>query len=334
MPPAATILIVDDNQIVREMLGELLSAPEYRLVFAQNGLEALEKAVACTPDLILLDVMMPEMDGFEVCKCLRANPLHAEAPILMVTALDDRESRLQGIQAGADDFISKPFFGEELRARVNTILRLNRYRRLQEGRARLEQAHEELQKAYEETIEGWANALELHDRETEGHTRRVVDMTVSVATQLGANDEQEIVQLRRGAILHDIGKMGVPDSILLKAGPLTGEEWELMRLHPVFAYELLYPIEYLRPALDIPYCHHEKWDGSGYPRGLAGEQTPLAARIFALADVWDALRHERPYKEAWSAEKTLRYIKDQIGKHFDPQVIEAALPLVGDYPFL
>lgn len=334
MTQTATILIVDDNLIVREMLGELLSMPEYRLIFAQNGVEALERAKEHDPDVILLDVMMPEMNGFEVCTRLRVDPKFAEVPILMVTALDDRESRLQGIQSGADDFISKPFYGEELRARVNTILRLNRYRRLQEGRVELEETHRVLQDAYEKTMEGWARALELRDRETEGHTQRVIDMTISLANALDIKDEEELRNIRRGVMLHDIGKMGIPDNILLKAGPLTDEEWELMRLHPVFAYELLHPIIYLRPALDIPFCHHEKWDGTGYPRGLAGEQIPIAARLFALADVWDALRHDRPYKTAWPLEKTIRYIQEQKGKHFDPQVVDAFLPITGKYPWL
>lgn len=334
MTDTAIILIVDDNQVVREMLGELLLTSDYNLVYAKDGKEALEKAEAYTPDLILLDVMMPGMNGFEVCSRLRADPQHAEVPILMVTALDDRESRLEGIKAGADDFISKPFYGEELRARVSTILRLNRYRRLLEGRAQLEQAHAELQSAYDATIEGWARALELRDRETEGHSRRVVEMTLLVAAKLGITNEDELIQMRRGAILHDIGKMGVPDSILLKAGPLNEEEWDIMRLHPVYGYEMLYPITYLRKALDIPYCHHEKWDGTGYPRCLKGEEIPLSARIFALADVWDALRHDRPYKAAWSLEQAVELIKQQIGKHFCPRCGQAVLELVGTDPWV
>jgi putative two-component system response regulator len=329
-----TILIVDDNLVVREMLGELLYSSDYELIFAENGFEAIQKASELTPDLVLLDVMMPGMNGFEVCQHLRSDPLHAEVPILMVTALDDRESRLQGIKVGADDFISKPFYGEELRARVNTILRLNRYRTLVEGRALLETAHVELRQAYHMTIEGWAKALELRDRETEGHTRRVVEMAVMLACQVGITGEEDLVNFRRGAILHDIGKMGVPDNILLKNGPLTPDEWEIMRLHPVFALEMLHEIPYLSNALDIPYCHHEKWDGSGYPRHLAGEQIALSARVFAAADVWDALRHDRPYKQAWEVEKVLEYFQEQAGKHFDPQVVDAVLSLSGQDPWI
>ena len=185
----------------------------------------------------------------------------------------------------------------------------------------------ELTLAYEETIVGWANALELRDVETGGHSSRVVDMTLSLARAM-CIPEQEIAQIRRGAILHDIGKMGIPDSILLKKGPLTPEEMERMRQHPIYAYNLLSSIPFLRPSLDIPYCHHERWDGSGYPNGLKGEQIPLSARIFAIVDVWDALRKERPYKPAWPDTEILEYIQEQSGKMFDPQVVEAFLALL------
>ena len=151
----------------------------------------------------------------------------------------------------------------------------------------LNRSHLELTLAYDTTIEGWAQALELRDRETEGHTRRVADLTVKLAQALGVKSE-DLIHIRRGALLHDIGKMGIPDRILLKPGPLTPEEWEIMKKHPVYAWELLSPIKYLRPALDIPYYHHERWDGTGYPRGLKGEEIPLSARIFAVVDVWDA----------------------------------------------
>lgn len=186
----------------------------------------------------------------------------------------------------------------------------------------LQRANIELSQAYDATIEGWSSALEMRDKETEGHTRRVTEMTVRLARCIGMKDEQ-LVHLRRGALLHDIGKMGIPDNILLKQGPLTEEEWKIMRKHADYAYELLSPIDFLRPALEIPYCHHEKWDGSGYPRGLKGEQIPLGARIFAIVDVWDALSSNRPYQNAWETPTLLNYIREQNGKHFDPQVVEA-----------
>jgi putative nucleotidyltransferase with HDIG domain len=188
----------------------------------------------------------------------------------------------------------------------------------------LQRSNMELALAYDATIEGWSRALDLRDKETEGHTQRVTEMAERLARALGMSEE-ELVHMRRGALLHDIGKMGISDTILLKPGSLTDEEWETMRQHPEYAYNLLSPISYLRPALDIPYCHHEKWDGTGYPRGLKGEEIPLAARIFAVVDVWDALRSDRPYRKAWSEEKARAYIREQAGKYFDPRVVEVFL---------
>ncbi|MEK7327556.1 MAG: HD domain-containing phosphohydrolase, partial [Chloroflexota bacterium] len=190
----------------------------------------------------------------------------------------------------------------------------------------LQRSNTELALAYDATIEGWSRALDLRDKETEGHTQRVTEMTERLARAMGLS-EAELVHIRRGALLHDIGKMGVPDAILLKPGQLTDEEWVSMRRHPQFARDMLAPIAYLKLALDIPYCHHEKWDGTGYPRGLRGEQIPLAARIFAVVDVWDALRSDRQYRSAWPEEKVREYIREQAGKHFDPQVIEAFLAM-------
>ncbi len=190
----------------------------------------------------------------------------------------------------------------------------------------LQRSNVELALAYDTTLEGWARALELRDQETEGHTRRVTEMTERLARAMGINGES-LVHIRRGALLHDIGKMGIPDSILLKPGPLADEEWVIMRRHPVYAYRMLSPIRYLGPALDIPYCHHEKWEGTGYPRGLKGEQIPAAARIFAVADVWDALRSDRPYRKGWPEERVREYIREQAGKHFDPRVVEAFLEM-------
>jgi PAS domain S-box-containing protein len=613
----STILIVDDEPVGRAALEALLYGQGYRLAFAGGGAEALEQAAALGPDVILLDVMMPGMDGFEVCRRLRAAPNLADIAVVFLTALDDRESRLRGLEAGADDFISKPFDRVELRARLRAITRLNRAHRLTversnfarvvdlspngllvvdanekirlanpamcrllgaesemallgtaldaiiapeavdrtsdalqsilagpdqvarfettlsrpdgarvlveadagsfvwesaaaaqvvvreiaerkqaEARARRETArlaalrsidaaitsgldlyltlgvildqaidhlqidaaavllrapytqtleyaavrgvrrealrqlqlplgegcagyvalhrrllrlpsldnaeatqlqpplgeefpayyglpliikgqvegvlelfhrdlhapdaewlhfletlagqtavavehamlfqsmqrsHAELIRAYDTTLEGWARALELRDKETEGHSQRVTDLTVRLARRMGLN-EAELAHIHRGALLHDIGKMGIPDSILLKPGPLTEEEWVIMRRHPTMAYELLAPVAYLRPALDIPYCHHERWDGSGYPRGLRGEEIPLAARIFMVVDVWDALRYDRPYREGWPEAQVRQRIRELSGTHFDPQVVEAFMSLNAEEP--
>ncbi len=194
----------------------------------------------------------------------------------------------------------------------------------------VQRTHLELSTAYDATIAGWSRALDLRDHETEGHSQRVTEMTLRLAEEMGIS-QADLVHIRRGALLHDIGKLGVPDLILLKPGKLTDEEWVVMHQHPTLAYDMLLPIQYLRPALDIPYCHHEKWDGTGYPRGLQGEQIPLAARIFAIVDVWDALRSDRPYRAGWSAEKIREYILEQTGKHFDPQVVKTFIPML-DHP--
>ncbi len=191
----------------------------------------------------------------------------------------------------------------------------------------LQRANLDLILAYDTTLEGWSKALDLRDRETEGHTQRVMDLTMDLARAMGLREE-ELVHVRRGALLHDIGKMGIPDSILLKPGPLTDDEWVIMKKHPGYALDLLSPIAYLRPALEIPYAHHEKWDGTGYPRGLQAEQIPVAARVFAVVDVWDALRSDRPYRLAWSREQALTYLREQAGKHFDPAVVEAFLKML------
>jgi PAS domain S-box-containing protein/putative nucleotidyltransferase with HDIG domain len=613
MSHQSTILIVDDEPSGRELLGALLARQDYQLAFACSGAEALEQAAALSPDVILLDVMMPGIDGFEVCRRIRATPDLADVAVLLLTALDDRDSRLRGLEAGADDFISKPFDRVELRARVRTITRLNRARRLmierenfgrvvdlspdgllivdageiirlanpaicrllgvesdaevvgaalrtlvapealdrtsdtlgrifggtdqvarfeitlsrcdgthvvveadaglllwnsgaaaqivvrdiaerKQGEARaqrevtrlgalrsidaaitsgldlpltlglildqtidhlqidaaavllrapytqafeyaatrgvrrealphaplsigagcagyvalhrrhlrlpadssdalaaqlqpplgaefpayygvpliikgqvegvfelfhrephapdaewlhfletlagqtavaiehamlfqsMQRSHAELIRAYDTTLEGWARALELRDKETEGHAQRVTELTVRLARRMGLG-EADLAHIRRGALLHDIGKMGIPDSILLKPGPLTDDEWVIMRRHPVMAYELLAPVAYLRPALDIPYFHHERWDGSGYPRGLQGEEIPLAARIFAVVDVWDALRYDRPYRQGWPEAQVRARIRELSGTHFDPRVVEAFLNL-------
>lgn len=191
----------------------------------------------------------------------------------------------------------------------------------------LEQSNQELQWAYDTTLEGRTHAMDLRDKETEGHTQRVAELAEKLARAMGIGEE-ELVHVVRGALLHDIGKMGIPDQILLKPGPLTDEEWAIMRQHPVHAFDLLSPISYLRLAVDIPYCHHEKWDGSGYPRRLKGEQIPLAARIFAVVDVWDALTSDRPYRAALERDEALDQISSGSGSQFDPNVVDAFLNLI------
>lgn len=191
----------------------------------------------------------------------------------------------------------------------------------------LQHAHEDLQEAYDKTIEGWVLALDLRDRETEGHTQRVTELTVKLARNLGCTDE-EIIHIRRGALLHDMGKMGIPDEILQKPGPLTDEEWVIMRRHPMYAYQMLSPISYLNQALIIPYYHHERWDGSGYPHGLKGEEIPLFARLFAVVDVWDALSSDRPYRKRMPPKAVTDYLEQEAGRLFDPDIVEKFLAMI------
>jgi response regulator RpfG family c-di-GMP phosphodiesterase len=193
----------------------------------------------------------------------------------------------------------------------------------------LQQSNQELVQAYDTTLEGWARALELRDRETEGHTRRVTNLTLRLAKYMDIKDS-EFVNMRRGVLLHDIGKMGVPDHILKKKGPLTPLEWNEMRQHPLYAYNLLSPISYLRGALDIPYCHHEHWDGNGYPRGLKGEQIPLSARIFSVVDIWDALLSDRPYRKAWPRNKVIEYLTEISGTYLDPEIVAIFLKMIAE----
>ncbi|HMV28141.1 MAG TPA: PAS domain S-box protein [Anaerolineales bacterium] len=191
----------------------------------------------------------------------------------------------------------------------------------------LQLAHNQLRDAYERTIEGWVRALDLRDRETEGHTQRVTDITIRVAQQLGFSEE-ELSHIKRGALLHDMGKIAIPDEILQKPGPLNETEWERMRQHPMYAYEMLSPIAYLNPALDIPFYHHERWNGSGYPHGLKGEKIPLSARLFAIVDVWDALRSDRPYRKAIPREQVIEYLSENANILFDPKLVEVFLKFV------
>jgi PAS domain S-box-containing protein len=198
-----------------------------------------------------------------------------------------------------------------------------------ESEKKMQEAHSQLEQAYEATLQGWARALDLREHETADHSRRVVDFTGRIAVQLGF-DEQALINVLRGALLHDLGKVGVPDNILLKPGPLTSDEWVIMRQHPLYAYDLLKEIDYLVGALDIPYCHHEHWDGGGYPRGLKGEEIPLSARIFTIVDVWDALLSDRPYRPAWNKQAVLNYLDEQSGKLFDPEIVKIFIRLIKD----
>ncbi len=295
----ATILVVDDELTNRALLEELLSQEGYRVVPAGDGQEALEKVARVEPDLVLLDVRMPKLDGFDVCRRLKNDPGTRLTPVVLVTGLAAVADRVRGIEAGADDFLTKPFERVELLARVRSLLNLKSYT-------------DELERA-ESVLFALARSIEAKDPYTEGHCERLADNSARLGERLGL-PEEEITALRRAGIVHDVGKVAVPDAILLKPGPLTPEEWKVMRDHPVVGERICRPLKSFRLVLPIIRHHHEKLDGSGYPDGLQGEQIPLTARILQLVDVYDALTTERPYKRALAGEEALATMEAEVAK--------------------
>ena len=346
-PETGRILVVDDEAMMRRLLEKLLRMEGYEVALASSGEQALAELSKHGADTVLLDMRMPGMTGLDVCRQIRAHRRGLHTPVVFITAVNDRELRRRGMEAGADDFLSKPFDEVELLARIRNCVRVKRYydnlaqrkeqlelavnertAALNDAIARLTQSQLDLRNSQEETIYRLSRAAEFRDDETGQHLQRMSRYCQIIARHIGL-DEATCELLRIASPMHDVGKLGIPDRILLKPDTLTGDEWEIMRQHPVYAYRLLHPIPHLRPALDIPYCHHERWDGSGYPRGLKEESIPLAARVFAVADVWDALCSDRPYRPAWERDKALSYIKSLSGVHFDPKVVEVFLRLVG-----
>ena len=240
---------------------------------------------------------------------------------MLVTSLEDRESRLRGFEAGAEYFVSKPYDALELQTRVHTVTQLNRYRRLQE----------QLEKTIDLTLESFVRALGQRHKESEEHTRHLMVITLKLARRM-KYPESEMGHLRRGVQMHDLGKIGIPDAIHLKRGPLTPAQMDKMRTHPQLVFDMFKDIDFLKPALEIAYCHHEKWDGSGYPRGLKGGYIPYSARMFAIVDVWEALSTDRHYRPSdrrkWPASEVHAYLKEQSGIHFDPQFVEPFIELL------
>ncbi len=317
---AADILLFDPNSLILRELrargfhGNSLQNPTIKIDASVTGRTVLERKTAIITDLAREPAFtrryLIEQESFT---SYAGTPLIAKGQLLGVLECFHRQEKSPN-QEWVEYF--------EILA-GQTAIAIDHIRTFDD----LQKTNVGLSLAYDSTIEGWAGALELRDIETEGHSRRVAELTLQLARML-LHKETELVQIRRGAMLHDIGKMGIPDEILFKPGKLTKKEWALMHQHPVFAHNLLSQIEFLKPALDIPYCHHEKWDGTGYPRGLKGDLIPEAARIFAVVDVWDALRSDRPYRPKWGDEKALAYIKGQSGKHFDPQAVASFEKLI------
>jgi putative two-component system response regulator len=303
------LLIVDDEPTNLKVLKQVLQQ-DYRLSFAKNGVDALELAARELPDLILLDVMMPEMTGFEVCQQLKSQLNTQHIPVIFVTALKDEVDETKGFECGAVDYITKPITPVIVKARVRTHLSLV--------------SAEELKKTHLELIQRLGRAAEYKDNETGMHVMRMSHISKILALALGFN-EDFADKLLQASPMHDIGKIGIPDHILLKPGRLDDEEIRIMQQHPLIGAEILANTksELIQLAHSVALYHHEKWDGSGYPAKLQGEKIPIEGRIVAVADVFDALTNKRPYKEAWSVEKTMDLIKEQSGKHFDPQVVDA-----------
>jgi putative two-component system response regulator len=311
MTQQAKILIVDDEPLNLKVLKQVLQ-DDYRLSFAKNGMDALELVKKERPGLILLDVMMPGMTGFEVCKQLKSDPDTHTIPVIFVTALADEADESEGFNAGGVDYINKPISPALVRARVKTHLSLVHI--------------DELKNTHLELIQRLGRAAEFKDNETGMHVIRMSHVSGRIALEMGM-DAGFAEQLVHAAPMHDIGKIGIPDHVLLKPGKLDDEELAIMRTHPQLGAEILDKSnsQLIRLAHTVALYHHEKWDGSGYPFGLKGEEIPIEARIVAVADVFDALLSKRPYKEAWPVEKAVEEIKSQINRHFDPQVVAAML---------
>ncbi|XOZ34148.1 HD domain-containing phosphohydrolase [Halomonadaceae bacterium KBTZ08] len=304
-----TLLLVDDEpsnlQILRNILAE-----DYRLLFAKDGERALELAHSERPDMILLDVMMPGLSGHEVCATLKADPRTDAIPVIFVTSLSDVCDEAKGFELGAVDYITKPVSAPIVRARVQNHLSLVRVDELVATRLAV--------------VQRLGRAAEYKDNETGLHVIRMSHYSKLIAREAGMGETWSETLLNAAA-MHDVGKIGIPDAILQKPGKLDAEEWATMQRHAEIGAEIIGEdgSELLAMAREVALCHHEKWDGSGYPRGLKGDEIPFAARIAALADVFDALTSERPYKQAWTVEEANDLIREQSGKHFDPELVDA-----------
>lgn len=303
----APILIVDDEPANLALLRQIL-APDYALVFARNGAEALVAAAKHQPALILLDIEMPDMDGYAACRALKADPATESIPVIFVTSLSDVGDETAGFEAGAVDYLVKPVSPPVVRARVRTHLSLV--------------STKQLAQSYNDAIYMLGEASEFKDAETGTHIWRMAAYSSALAAASGW-DKQACLQLELAAPMHDIGKLGIPDAILHKPGKLDPQEWAVMQTHSTVGYKILSKsaAPLLQMAATIAYCHHEQWGGGGYPRGLAGEAIPEMARIVAIADVFDALTTKRPYKEAWPLDQVMATVQDSAGTHFEPRLV-------------
>ncbi len=303
-----TILVADDQAANRELLEELLTPQGCKVVTVADGAAALEELTRAQFDLVLLDVMMPHLNGFEVCEKIKNNPDTYLIPVIMITALSDKQDRIEGIRVGADDFLSRPLDRTELLARVRSLLKLK-------------QRTDELERA-ESVLFSLARSIEGKDPYTHGHCERLSDYSARLGEHLSLPQDQ-LIALRRAGVVHDVGKIAVPDAILLKPSSLNADEWTLIREHPVVGERICAPLKSFRYVLPIIRHHHEKFDGSGYPDGLRGEAIPVTARVLQVVDVYDALTTDRPYKKAYSITDALQTMKQEVGKGWwDPQIFD------------
>ncbi len=325
-PSPPIVLIVDDSPESIDVLRGVLGS-EYRVCVAINGMKALEIAPNVNPDVILLDVMMPGMDGYETCKRLKAIESLAQTPVIFVTTLGETDSQLRGLELGAVDYITKPYAAALVRSRVRTHVSLYRHCTQLQNMVMLRTA--ELLNTRLEIIRRLGRAAEYRDNETGMHVMRMSHITRLLAIAHGV-DQAKAEILFQASPMHDVGKIGTPDHVLLKPGKLNEVEWTIIKKHTTIGAEIIgdHPSDLMATARVVALRHHERWDGSGYPGGLKGEEIPLEARIVAIADVFDALLSVRPYKPAWSIEKTMQYINDNSGSHFDPRLIETFLRIL------
>jgi putative nucleotidyltransferase with HDIG domain len=325
------ILVVDDEEAIREVVSTMLESKGYRCTAVSNGRAAQEQVKKTTPDLVLSDMIMPEMDGIKLLDWLRE--YDPEIPVIMVTAIHDISTALEAIRRGAYDYILKPFEKDQLFLGVGRALQHRRLvaenrsyqlqleHQVEERTAELTRTLDQLERSYDDTLEALGSALDLKDAETEGHCQRVTAFTISIAKAMPVPNHYLAI-LARAAFLHDIGKMAIPDGILRKPGPLTDDEKQIMRKHCQIGYDMLIRIPFLREAAEIVLAHQEFYDGTGYPRGLKGDQIPLGARIFTIADSLDAMISDRPYRRALPMSHAREEIRRCSGTQFDPKVVE------------